>query len=97
MGWYFYVLVKSMSNIYDILTPQLYETFKTAIEIGKWPDGRALTDKQKITCIEAIINYEHQHVKEEDRVGYVPKKQTACGTDAHENEAAQPLNWLKKD
>ena len=37
------------------LTPEIYLSLKTAIEIGKWPDGRVLTKDQKASCMEAML------------------------------------------
>lgn len=70
------------------LSPELYQKFKTAIELRKWADGSALTKEQLTTCIQAVIAYEQQHVPEEQRVGYVPPKETPCKTNDE-----QALKW----
>lgn len=74
------------------VTPQVYEQFKRAIELGKWPDGRVLTQEQKQTCMQAVIAYEHAHVPENERVGYVPPKTEPCATD-HDHDEPAPLKW----
>ncbi len=56
-----------------LITPEIYKAFKTAIEIGKWPDGRLLTDTQKETCMSAIISYEHTNISDKERVGFIDK------------------------
>lgn len=61
------------------LDDDLIQRFRTAVEIGKWPDGRALTDDQRQTCMQAIIVYEQANLPEHERTGYVPPKPTACG------------------
>ncbi len=71
------------------LTPEIIERFKTAIELGKWPDGRKLSPEQKETCMQAIIAYEHQHVAENERTGYVPPKETPCAP----KDDDQPITW----
>ncbi len=71
----------------NALDPEIIERFKRAIETGKWPDGRALTDEQRKTCMQAVILYEHANVPEDQRTGYVPPKPTACGDDP------EPLTW----
>ncbi|KZX81332.1 hypothetical protein A3715_07295 [Oleiphilus sp. HI0009] len=54
------------------LDPELYERFKKALELGKWPDGRTLTKEQKEICLQTVIVYEDAHdIPEKDRVGYV--------------------------
>ena len=75
-------------EILDALDTDLIERFKTAVELGKWADGQALTDEQKATCMQAIIYYEHQHMAENERTGHVPPKPAACG---HESE--QTIKW----
>ncbi|MDO5768832.1 MAG: DUF1315 family protein, partial [Psychrobacter sp.] len=44
------------------LTPEIVDRFRTAIEIGKWPDGRALSDEQRQTCLQAVMVWEHEHL-----------------------------------
>lgn len=71
------------------LTPEFYEKFREAVALGKWPDGRKLTAQQKAVCMQAIIAYEHLHVAEEERTGYVPPKDSACQHEPSE----QPVKW----
>ncbi len=80
-------------NIQDVasqLQPEIIEKFKTAIEIGKWPDGKTLTSEQRETCMQAVIAYEHAHLSEEERTGYIPPKKTPCATDEE-----SPIKWDK--
>ncbi|WP_150909609.1 YeaC family protein [Marinobacter halotolerans] len=64
------------------LDPTVYRNLKQSLELGKWPDGRALTKEQRTICMEAIIYYEEHHqVPKEERVGYLDrgkKAGTAC-------------------
>lgn len=55
------------------ITAEIYQAFKIAIEIGKWPDGRVLSAEQKETVMDAIIAYEIQHVDETDRTGFIDR------------------------
>lgn len=87
-------LEKLISNI----TPEIHRALKTAVEIGKWPDGRALTDEQRALCMEAVIHYDQRFVQEQDRVGYIDRGSKAKGDscdadskDAGDDEA--PLKW----
>ena len=61
----------------ESLTPEIYETFKRAVELGKWPDGRALTAEQKQICIQAIMLYEKRKPVEE-RSGFMPPINKDC-------------------
>ena len=31
-----------LKQLLDSITPEVYESLKRAIEVGKWPDGRVL-------------------------------------------------------
>ncbi|NIB41130.1 YeaC family protein [Pseudomaricurvus alkylphenolicus] len=77
------------------ITPEIYENLKRAIEIGKWPDGRVLTDEQRQHCMQAVIAYEHQHVSAEERTGYVPPKpHSHCGGEGEVAEPEEkPIKW----
>ncbi len=60
-----------------VLNPELIERFKTAIELGKWPDGRPVSDEQRETCLQAVIAYEYKHLPANQRTGYVPPKDSS--------------------
>ena len=67
-------------NYDDLLlnvTPEIYARFRTAIEIGKWPNGEKLTDDQKEICMQTIIAWDNKFTQESERVGYIynPKKE----------------------
>ncbi|AFJ47441.1 YeaC family protein [Shimwellia blattae] len=58
-------------NIDDMiasLTPDIYQRLVTAVELGKWPDGVALTPEQKENCLQLVMlwqsrnNHEAQHM-----------------------------------
>jgi len=73
------------------LDPQIYSRLKTAIEIGKWPDGRLLTEEQKELSMQAVIAYEiEHHFPDDQRVGYV----NTVGSECHEDDAEEkPIKW----
>jgi uncharacterized protein YeaC (DUF1315 family) len=71
------------------ISPEIYQRFRQALELGKWPDGRPLTAAQKEICMEAVLLYEQTHsVSEQDRVGYIDRsrKIAPCGDDDHEDD-----------
>ena len=78
-------------QLIDIITPEIYESFKKAVELGKWPDTRPLSAEQRELCMQAIIAYE-QRVPEDQRTGYVPPKSTPCDSDTQPQDE-QPLKW----
>lgn len=46
------------SALTQTLTPDMIERFMEAVETGKWPDGTALSEQQKETCIQSIMIYQ---------------------------------------
>ena len=63
-----------MSNFAEIastINAEVYESFKLAVEIGKWPDGRKLTAEQKELCLQAMIAYELKNLPEDQHTGYM--------------------------
>lgn len=63
-----------MNTFIDMLrniSPEVYESLKLAIELGKWSDGRKLTQEQKELCMQAIIAWEQSNLPEEQRTGYM--------------------------
>ncbi len=67
----------------------IYQRLKTAVEIGKWPSGEALTPEQRELSMQAVIVYENRHLEPGERTGYIERnKPTACG-----DTEDQPLRW----
>jgi uncharacterized protein YeaC (DUF1315 family) len=77
-----------LKQLLDSITPEIYQRFQTAVEIGKWPDGRELSEEQKSLCMQAIIAYDQRN-PEAERTGYVPPKDSACAPDTQ----PKPLKW----
>lgn len=77
------------------LTPDIVQNLKRAVELGKWPDGRQLTQEQRETCLQAVIAYEHRYVEETERTGYVPPKDKTAGekTKTSQPDTEQPIKW----
>lgn len=83
--------VPDVNLLLEVLTPPVYQSFKRAIALRKWPDGRPLTQAQLQTCMQAVIAYEHHHLPPEQHTGYVPPKGDAC---EHEDAPSEkPLVW----
>ena len=53
------------------ITPEIYQELKLAVEIGKWSDGRKLTQEQKEISLMAMIAWEQKNLPEEQRTGYM--------------------------
>jgi len=53
----------SVENLLASMTPEIYEKLKTAVELGKWEDGVALTQAQKDSSLQAVMLYQSRHNK----------------------------------
>lgn len=62
-----------LAQMLAVLTPDVVEKLKRAVEIGKWPDGRALSADQRLTCMQAVIAWESKYLPEAERSGYIHK------------------------
>ncbi len=61
----------SFTHMIENITPDIYESLKLAVEIGKWSDGRKLTTEQKELSLQAIIAWEMNNLPEDQRTGYM--------------------------
>ena len=55
------------------LNPTVYEQLKQSLEVGKWPDGELLTERQKEIVMQALIGWGEIHLPAEQRIGYIDK------------------------
>ena len=83
----------SMPDMLAAVTPEVYQNFKRAIELRKWPDGRRLSPEQLQICLQAVIAYEHRHLPPEERTGYIPPKTEPCADDSHIHTHETPIKW----
>ena len=63
----------SYTEMVKQITPEIYQNLKQSVELGKWPNGKALTEEQKETCMQAIIAWEQAHIPEQLRTGYLDR------------------------
>lgn len=69
-------------QLIENLDPDIYQRLKRAVEIGKWPDGRVLTEEQRATSMHAVLAYELEHnVPKEQRVGFLDTGNSSCHSD----------------
>ncbi len=72
------------------LTPEIVDRLRTAVEIGKWPNGDRLTPEQRSTSMQAVLIWEMKNLPENQRTGYIDKGKKegeACDTDHPHNHA----------
>ena len=72
--------MSSFVEMIENITPDIYQSLKLAVEIGKWPDGRKLTQEQKELSLQAMIAWELQNLREDQRTGYMGEQ--ACESHA---------------
>jgi uncharacterized protein YeaC (DUF1315 family) len=55
------------------MTPEIHENLKTAIELGKWPNGERLTPQQVELCLQAVIAWDARYLPETERVAWIDR------------------------
>lgn len=68
-----------LEHLISCITPEIYENLKEAIELGRWKDGRKLTQEQLESSMTAVIAYEAKHLEEAQRTGYIDRGRKAKG------------------
>ena len=63
--------MSNFAQIASTINAEVYASFKLAVEIGKWPDGRKLSAEQKELCLQAMIAYELKHLPADQHTGYM--------------------------
>lgn len=80
-------------QVIDSLSPATYERLLRAVELGKWPDGRPMTDAQRANAMQAIIAWGERHLASDNRIGFIEKAQQSA--EPCETQQETPLNWIK--
>lgn len=87
----------NIEQMLNTLNPEIVEKLKTAVEIGKWPNGVALTKEQRQTCMQAVLVWEHKHLPEAERTGYIDRgtKEEDEHCDSHDpkDDEFQPIRF----
>ena len=87
----------NIEQMLAILDPEIVSRLKTAVEIGKWPNGIVLTTEQRQICMQAVIAWEAQNLPEKERSGYIDKghKEEVEECDSHVPEPEfQPIRFV---
>ena len=82
-------------QLIESMSPAVYRRLVRAVELGKWPDGKALNSEQRENALQAIIAWGQRHLPEEERVGYLDGRVPVEGRCAKEDES--PLKWLEQE
>ncbi|KAA8734749.1 DUF1315 family protein [Acinetobacter qingfengensis] len=88
----------NIEQILKTLTPEIVAKLKTAVEIGKWDNGVALTQEQREICMQAVLIWEHKHLPEAERTGYIDRgtKEEDEHCDSHDpqqDEEFKPIRF----
>ena len=73
---------KSIGELVSAISPAIYSKLKTAIELGKWEDGRRLDKSQLEQCMQLVILYEVEKLPEAERTGADLKK--TCSSESQQ-------------
>mgnify|MGYP006172357753 CR=1 FL=1 len=69
--------MSTFAQMIENITPEIYQSLKLAVEIGKWSDGRKLTAEQKELSLQAVIAWEMKNLPEEQRTGFMGGQECA--------------------
>lgn len=48
----------NLDDLISSMTPEVYQRLATAVELGKWPDGVALTPEQKENSLQLVMMWQ---------------------------------------
>lgn len=51
----------NVDELISSMTPEVYQRLSTAVELGKWPDGVALTPEQKENSLQLVMLWQARH------------------------------------
>lgn len=51
----------NLDEMLAVMTPEIYQRLVTAVELGKWPDGVALTPEQKENSLQLVMMWQTRH------------------------------------
>ncbi|NRA61922.1 MAG: DUF1315 family protein [Psychrobium sp.] len=57
-----------IEQLINAMSPAVYEILKQAVEIGKWPNGVALTDQQRDKACQGMMLYQGTHLSQTDHM-----------------------------
>ncbi|EMF7561194.1 TPA: YeaC family protein [Serratia marcescens] len=86
-----------VKDLIAAMTPEIYQRLVQAVELGKWPDGVALTPEQKENSLQAVMlwqsmnNVDPQHMS----IGTDGQIVMKSKQELKQQFVAQPLAKLK--
>ena len=64
---------QSWQQLVAHMTPEIHQQLKTAVELGKWPNGERLNAEQLEHCLQAVIAYDQLNLPETERTAYIDR------------------------
>ncbi|RLM26856.1 transcriptional regulator [Brenneria alni] len=61
-----------LDDLIDKMTPEIYQRLAMAVELGKWPDGVALSAEQKENCLQMVMLWQARHNKQAEHMTIGP-------------------------
>ncbi|NHB58307.1 YeaC family protein [Acinetobacter shaoyimingii] len=87
----------NIEQMLAVLDADIVARLKTAVEIGKWPNGVVLTQEQRQISMQAVIAWEAKNLPETERSGYIDKghktEDDECDSHVPEPEF-QPIRFV---
>lgn len=86
----------SSASLISYISKEIYQELKTAVELGHWASGNALSEAQKKISLQALITYESKHIPEKERTAYIhkPEHEACDSSHAHKTEQEQPIKFI---
>ena len=84
----------NFEQMIEAMTPDVYQSLKRAVELGKWPNGTRLTAEQRETCLRAVIAYDQTKLPEQERTGYIDRTKKDGSQHGEDPLAPQVLKIL---
>ncbi len=77
----------ALNKLLQALDSNGHRRLQEMVALGRWPDGRGLSDEEKAACLQALIAYEAS-LPESEHSGYIAQR---CGNDAAAQYDAQQV------
>ena len=88
----------NIEQMLAMLNPEIVDRLRTAVEIGKWPNGVALSAEQRQTCMQAVYAWEAKNLAENERSGFIDRGTKAegeeCDDDHQHHEQFKPIKFI---
>ncbi|HCN6354510.1 TPA: YeaC family protein [Escherichia coli] len=89
----------NLDDIINSMTPEVYQRLSIAVELGKWPDGVALTEEQKENCLQLVMLWQARHNTEAQHMTIDTNGQMVMKSKQHLKEdfgiSAKPIVMFK--